>query len=89
MCDLNLMLDQPHKVTLEQFLHFSIEVQMQGIEQMFENEGYISEMFQPWAWRYFKGLKYNDISSIMALEDEFDLSIMDMYYDHKALIDNK
>ena len=83
------MLDQPHKVTLEQFSHFSIEVQMQGIEQMFENEGYISEMSQPWAWRYFKGLKYNDISSIMALEDEFDLSIMDMYYDHKALIDNK
>lgn len=89
MCDLNTMLDKSQKVTLEQFSHFSIEVQMQGIEKMYENEEYIEEEFQPWAWRYLKGLKYNDISSIMALEDEFDLSIMDMYYDHKALIENR
>jgi hypothetical protein len=89
MCDLNMMLDNPEKVSLEQFSHFSIEVQMQGIEKMYDNEGYISDMFQPWAWKYFKGLKYGDVSSVLSLEDEFDLSIMEMYHDHKAMVQNR
>jgi hypothetical protein len=88
MSDLNKMLDKSNKVSLDEFASFSMDVQMRGIEKMFENEGYINEEFQPWAWEYFKGLKYGDVGSIMALADNYDINIMDMYYDHKKMIDN-
>ena len=85
MCDLNKMLDRSRSVSIDDFLSYSMDVQIQGIELMFDKEDCLDDFFQPWAYLYLKGVKYNDLGSIMALEDEFDVSL-EIFQDHRSIV---